>query len=152
MVRVQDQLKKVWPKMKAELDLPPDSASFGKRQAANDFDMVSYTIGPPPDPVLELLSTNYTSPTGSRNYGRFSNSEFDALVDKALTQLDAEERKTTLLAAQDILLEEMHAIPVSLHFTQHYFKDVVKGNEDVHGRLTGSGAPERALGRTWLDV
>ena len=56
--------------------------------------------------MLELLSTNYTSPTGSRNYGRFSNSEFDALVDKALTQLDAEERKTTLLAAQDILLEE----------------------------------------------
>ena len=97
-IRIQDQLKKIWPKMNVQVTPPPDSATFAKQQAAGDFSTVSYTITSLPDPVLEISSQWHTTGglLGSRNYGHFKNPDVDALIDKAFQTLDNEARKSLL--------------------------------------------------------
>ena len=110
---IQSDLQKVWPKMGANLDLAPDTPSFGKRQTSNDYDTLSYTQFFAADSVLEGFaqyhSRNEAGGTeGGRNYGRFSDQGVDDLLQQAIRTLDLDERKIVLREFQDLVLE-LHA-------------------------------------------
>ena len=57
---------------------------------AGTFQTVAYVITAVPDPVLELISQYRTG--GSRNYGKFSNPELDAILGKTAGELNADAR------------------------------------------------------------
>ncbi|HLZ72579.1 MAG TPA: ABC transporter substrate-binding protein [Dehalococcoidia bacterium] len=107
-IRVQDQLKKIWPKINVQVTPASDSATYAKKQASGDFSTVSYTITSLPDPVLEISSQWHTASGlyGSRNYGHFKNADVDALIEKAFQTLDNEARKNLLQDFQKRYFEE----------------------------------------------
>ena len=137
-IRIQDQLKAVWPAMQANFDLPADTATFGKRQVEGDFDTILYVIFPQPDPVLELSSQYHTS--GSRNYGKFSDTTVDELLGKASQQLDPAERTATLRELQDLLINDhMYIVTTSQPRQTAWFPNYIKGMEGFGGRVDGGG-------------
>src|SRR5581483_11000370 len=107
-IRIQDQLKKLWPKMDVQVTPPADSASYARLQAEGNFSTVSYTITTLPDAVLEFDSQWHSSSGthGSRNYGHFKNDEADAIIEKAFTTLDNDARKNLLLDFQKKYFDE----------------------------------------------
>ena len=92
--RRQSQMKTLYPDMNVALNGLPPGAAFATKQDAGDFKMVAYVITAAPDPVIEMTSQYHTG--GSRNYGRFSDPNLDALLDKAIVELNAD-RRTQLL-------------------------------------------------------
>ena len=111
-LRYQDQMTKLFPKMKIDLKAPPDAATFAKLQAERDFDAVSYTITTLPDVVLELHSQFHTD--GSRNYGSFSDPKADDLIDRALVELDMDARAELMEQFQTAFMNEWQPL-VELH-------------------------------------
>lgn len=92
--RFQAQMQTVFPDMKIVLSGLPPGAAFATRQDSGDFKMLSYGITAAPDAVLEMISNYRTG--GSRNYGRFSNPDCDALLDKAIGELNSDKRTQLL--------------------------------------------------------
>lgn len=103
-VRVKDQIEKALDTVKVTVTPPADTAAFAAQQAAGDFDLISYTITTLPDPVLELISQYQTG--GSRNYGKFSDPDADAMIEKALGTLDNKARAQILHDFQDRFLKD----------------------------------------------
>ena len=155
-LRAQGQLKAVWPKMGANLNKLPDAPSFGKKQAAGDFDTISYTIHGVPDGVLEIISDFGTQGTqggtgGGRNYGRFSDAESDALMDKAVRELDREERTVIMRTLQDRLIALMPTIGLGSDKAVHYFRPEVRGWEWYGSALAaGSRATDAHADKLWF--
>ncbi|MGI8551520.1 MAG: ABC transporter substrate-binding protein [Dehalococcoidia bacterium] len=135
-IRVQDQLKKVWPKMNVTVTPPADNAAFASLQAASNFSTVSYTITTLPDAVLEFAS-QWHSPSGtlgSRNYGKFKNDDADALIDKAFTTLDNEARKSILLDFQKRYFAEwLPAIQLHESPDRYFISPKLSGFDRVTG-------------------
>jgi peptide/nickel transport system substrate-binding protein len=151
-VRLVDQLKNVWPNINATLDIPADSATFGKRQVEGDFGTIVYIIFPQPDPVLELQS-QYLS-TGSRNYGDFSDPEIDALLLKAGSTFDSDAKAETLVETQQKLIDEhMYIVTIDMPSYHTWFRPQVKGMEGFGGRIDG-GAYDvwRHTEHMWIDA
>ena len=157
-IRIQSDLARVWPKMNAVLDLSADSPSFAKGQAAGDFDTIGYTIHGVPDGILELISDFGTLDThagtgGGRNYGRYSNSEVDDLLVKAVRELDSEARKTIALEIQDLLIADMPTVGISSDRGVRAFRPEVGnwgrfgGRTMAGGRGTGSRVQD-----LWLEA
>src|SRR5690606_25944243 len=63
-IRLADDLQDAFPDMQPNIDIPPDFTTFGLRQVDGDFDLISYTLFPVPDALLEMTQ-NYAS-DGSR--------------------------------------------------------------------------------------
>ena len=155
MVRIQGDLKAVWPKMSVDFDIAPDVPSSAKRQSGGNFDTLSYTIHGLPDGALELNSNFHTQEglLGGRNYGRFSDAEADRLMELAATQLDFEERKATMRQVQDILLELMPTIGVTTDLGSWIAQDYVRNTEVIGGRLASGGSRlNRKIADLWLDT
>src|SRR5207253_9904517 len=93
-----------FPDMKIALKSFPDLASFSIPQAAGTFDILAYGITGTPDAAIEAFS-NYHS-KGSRNYGKFANADLDALLDKALVELNRDTRTAQLDEFQKRFLDE----------------------------------------------
>lgn len=150
-VRVQDQLKAVWPAMTMDMDPPADNASFGKRQANGDFDALTYSNFPQPDPVLELTSQYHNK--GSRNYGKFADADIDRLLEDSAQQLDAAERKATLREVQDLLINDhMPMITINTYSTGIYFQDYVRNMENFMGKIDHRTLDlVRYTERMWFD-
>lgn len=150
-VRMIDMLKKVWPNLNVTIDLPADSATFGKRQVEGDFGTIIYIIFPQPDAVLELQS-QYLS-TGSRNYGKFASQEIDDLLLKAGTQFDANERKQTLVEAQrKLITDHMAMVTIDMPNYTAWFNPYVKGMEGFGGRIDGGAYDAwRHTEHMWFD-
>lgn len=135
-IRAIDQLKQVWPAMKAEVDVPPDGATFSQRQVQGDFDVIAYVIYPQPDAVLEL-SSQYLS-TGSRNYGKFRDARTDGLLNSAFSQLDRNQRTAVLKEIQNLLIQEhMPIITVNSPRIIAFSRGRVRGMKDIGGRVDG---------------
>ncbi len=64
---------------------------------------------------------------GSFNRGKWSNSEYDALIEKANTTLDERERMQAMLDAEKILIDEMAIAPYSYITRLVIERDYVKG-------------------------
>ncbi len=137
-IRAIDQLKAIWPAMKPELDLPPDNATFSRRQATTEFDVIAYILAALPDPVLEMAA-HYHS-TGSRNYGKFKDATVDRLLGAAAIQLDRTQRETTLKELQTYLIkEQMPIIPVNMSRMYIISHAKVRGMPGANYRALGSG-------------
>jgi peptide/nickel transport system substrate-binding protein len=135
-IRVQDQVKKVWPKMDAQVTLPADSATYAKLQAQGDFSTVSYTITSLPDAALELASQWHSTSglLGSRNYGHFKNADADALIDKAIATIDYEARKNIILDFQKRYLNEwLPAIQLCEAFDRYFISPKMAGFDQITG-------------------
>ena len=65
-------------------------AAFANAQAEGRFDMVAYVITAAPDAYIDMESQYGTE--GSRNYGKFSNAELDAILAKAAGELNMDAR------------------------------------------------------------
>jgi peptide/nickel transport system substrate-binding protein len=135
-IRAVDQLKRVWPAIRPEIDLPPDGATFSRRQVQADFDVINYVIFPQPDASLDL-SSQYLS-TGSRNYAKFSDARIDSLLNTAFSQLDRSQRSATLKEAQTLLINEhMPIITINMPRQQVWFQGNIRGMKDFGGRVDG---------------
>ena len=151
-IRIQAALRGVWPKMGAELDLAPDTPSFAKRQAAGDFDTISYTIHGLPDMALEVVSNYHTQEglSGGRNYGRFSDPKVDELATAAVRELDREARAEILREFEDLALELMPAVGIGSDWGVEIFRPEIGGGEQWGGRLaSGSRAQGGLAYRLW---
>lgn len=126
--RIKGQLSKLWPKMEVNLTPAADNASFSRQQAEGNFDTISYTITSLPDAVLELISQYHSK--GSRNYGRFRNADADAILDKALLELDTGRRTALLKEFQKRYFEEWMPIVQLLEQPERYFVQVRVGGFD----------------------
>jgi ABC-type transport system substrate-binding protein len=87
--RLQEQFKAVFPEMKME-QASVDSAAFAVPLAEGKFELVGYTNTVVPDAVLEMTSQYHSK--GSRNYGRGNFPDLDAMVDKAIVELNKDAR------------------------------------------------------------
>ncbi|MFN8559195.1 MAG: ABC transporter substrate-binding protein [Dehalococcoidia bacterium] len=142
-VRAQDTLKRIWPAMDVTIDIQPDYAVYGTRQVQGDFDVLVYVIYSAPDAVLDLAD-NYHS-NGSRNYGKFKDTQIDQLLDKAAVQLDNAQRTTTLKDVQDQLINKhMYVITTDQPKQVVHVSGKVKGLENA-GRPFGGASRDISL-------
>jgi len=80
------------------------------------------------DPInfLYLLETK----TGQMNYGKYSNPEYDALVDASNRELDMERRAALMSQAEQIMLDDMPIIPMWYFVTKNLVSPRIIGWED----------------------
>ena len=124
--RFQAQISTTYPDIKFRLKPMPDSATFSVPQAEGRFQMLAYTITCVPDAVLEFTSQYHTK--GSRNYGHFSDAGLDALLDKAIVELNKDARSKMLDEAQQKFMDEW--MPMYVLYAQPR-KNMIQG--DVGG-------------------
>lgn len=77
------------------------------------------------DNFLNLLKTDVPN-----NYGRYSNSDFDALINKANATTDMAARSDLLKQAEKIAMGDIAAIPIYYYLSRNVVKPHVKGFED----------------------
>jgi len=131
-LRFQDQLTKLYPKMKITIKTPPDNATYAKLQSDRNFQIVSYTITTLPDIVLEGISQYHSK--GSRNYGAWENAETDRMLDKALGEVDPKARKEIMLQFQEKFLNEWQPL-VQLYIDpeRYFFQGNISGFDTSAG-------------------
>ena len=70
------------------------------------------------------------------NYGRYSNDEFEALVDQATTEVDLAARAKLLGEAEKIAMDEYAAIPIYNYIAQNVVAPSITGfvnnASDIH--------------------
>ena len=149
-VSAQDAWKSAFPQISVELDPAADGAVFARRQAAGDFDIISYVVFPAADGVIDM-STNYHS-TGSRNYGKFADPSIDALLEKASTQLDVKARTETMRSIQtQALTKFMPTIHIANPKQIAYFQPKVKGMTGYASPIGGGSYDTgRNIRKAWL--
>jgi ABC-type transport system substrate-binding protein len=101
-IDIQSQMQKVWPAMQIKIDTAPDSATFGRSQSSGTFDSIVYANSSL-DSVPELIEQYSTK--GSRNAGKYSNPQLDALLSQALAEFDANKRAQLIRQAEQMLLD-----------------------------------------------
>lgn len=85
-----------------------------------------------PENFLSLLATA----TGKQNYGRYSNAEFDRLMDEAARTADLEKRAELLRRAEATALADTATIPIHYYVSKNLVSPKVKGwvanTKDIH--------------------
>lgn len=146
--RFQAQMTTAFPDMKVRLK-PADAGTYATAQASGNFQMVSYVITAVPDPVLELASQYRTE--GSRNYGKFSNPELDALLDKALGELKKDARTALLDQFQQKFLSDWNPnFPLFANAARNLVQANVGGFDKAAGTWFGYSSTTK-VGR-WFYV
>jgi len=74
---------------------------------------------------LYLMETR----TGRQNYGRWSNAEYDGLMERASTTTDMDERAALMREAEAIAMEEQANIPIYYYVSKNLVSPQVKGWE-----------------------
>lgn len=101
----------------------------------NDFDSIGRAgwIMDYNDPInmLDLLKTGI-----DYNYGRYSNPEFDALLNESALETDIEARAQILLEAETMAMEDYAALPLAFYVSRNVVSPAVEGfvpnARDVH--------------------
>jgi len=78
-----------------------------------------------PQNFLYLLETR----TGRQNYGRWSNAEFDSLMEQASTTTDMDKRSSLLRQAEAIAMENQPIIPIYYYVSKNLVSTRVNGWE-----------------------
>ena len=122
---LQNQLEKNLPGLEVSIASVPFKTRLS-RSENGDFDMVGTAwIGDFPDAItfLDLLTSNNTY-----NNGKWSNKEYDALIEKSKTTdaTDPEKRWQDLVDASDVLNKTMGAIPVYQSVEAHLVNSKIK--------------------------
>jgi len=79
-----------------------------------------------PQNFLYLLETK----TGPMNYGNFSNSSFDGLMEEASRTTDLDKRSGLLAQAERVAMDEQANIPIYYYVSKNLVSDRVQGWED----------------------
>lgn len=85
------------------------------------------------DPInfLSLLKTGY-----GNNYGRYSNPDYDALLNQASKEIDLTKRAEILVEAEQMALDDSAAIPIYYYVTENLLSTKIHGWEnnifDIH--------------------
>ena len=130
--RFQAQMKVAHPDMKVALR-PFDQPTYATKQAASEFQGLSYTITCVPEPVLEMISQYRTG--GSRNYGKFSEPALDALLDKAVGELNRDARTRLLEEFQQKWVDDWRPLIV---FHANAARHMVQGNIGGYDKTAGT--------------
>jgi oligopeptide transport system substrate-binding protein len=92
-----------------------------------------------PSNTLDLLRSGIEQEgtmNWGNNYGRYSNEEFDALMEQATTEQDLVARATLLRQAEEIAMDETAAIPIYWYIAQNVVAPSVTGfvsnASDIH--------------------
>jgi oligopeptide transport system substrate-binding protein len=76
------------------------------------------------------------SKTGAMNYGKYSNPQFDALVDQSNRELDQAKRAELMTQAEQLMLDEMPIIPMWIMVNKNLVDPKITGYtpnvEDIH--------------------
>jgi len=148
--RFQAQISAALPEIKFKLRPYPDSASFSVPQADGKFQILAYTITAAPDAVIEFTSQYHSK--GSRNYGHFNEPALDALMDKAIVELNNEARTKMLDEAQQKFMDEW--MPMYVLYAQPV-KNMVQGNvagyDTTAGIAYGYGANTKVCRWYYVD-
>lgn len=86
-----------------------------------------------PSNTLDLLKTGVEQNgemNWGNNYGRYSNAEFDALLEQAATEQDLEARGELLFQAETIAMDEFAAIPIYWYVSKNVVSPKISGFED----------------------
>jgi peptide/nickel transport system substrate-binding protein len=147
-------LKDMWAKVGVDVDIVVvDSAELGKLRYE-----AAYGTGPGykgvirggyqmPNTANILAATMKTG--GHANWGGFSDPDFDALMDKILTEPDPAAQNEYLKETEGFLLEEVPSIPVSLIMAGHYWQPWLK---NYYGELTIADSVQTTLlSYIWID-
>lgn len=107
-VMIQEQLKNAGIDMKIE---QMDYNAFSDQQAARTFDatLASWHLGSDPGSVVDTWTTLAARKDGL-NYGGYSNKQFDALVDSALSVPDVSKSKAYFRRANQIVIDDAPAV------------------------------------------
>ncbi|TMG64740.1 MAG: peptide ABC transporter substrate-binding protein [Chloroflexi bacterium] len=118
-------LKKDWESVgfSVELKSVPSSTFFTNTSpdGANHFwaDIEMYTNSGDPDPTSYYASGWSTGQIASKannwnfgNYGRYSNKDFDSIVDQLRKETDASKRNQLAIQANDLLIKDVAVIPL----------------------------------------
>jgi peptide/nickel transport system substrate-binding protein len=103
----------------------PTQSVFIPRRRNGDFHVASTFLNLQADPVAQLGTQMRTG--AGRNYGGYSNPEADALMDKAKGEFDQAKLKEILYQAQEVLWEDVPAIPMSQGQSFQIQWDYLKG-------------------------
>jgi len=112
-VRMQAQLSQTFKEIKVTMKPVSDRAQFANLQNTRNFHAMSYSSICQPDAASEAYSLYHSK--GGRNYGVFSNAEADAMLDKALVELDRKARDEILAKFQEKAFNEW--VPIIPLFT-----------------------------------
>jgi peptide/nickel transport system substrate-binding protein len=131
-LRFEEYMERAYTEMKVVQKPLGGGATFANRQAEGDFHMVAYSITCAPDAVIEMISQNHTQ--GSRNYGRFSNPTSDAILDKAIVELNKDARTKMMDEYQQRWFDEW--LPI-YPWHADAVKTMVQGNVGGYDALVG---------------
>jgi len=126
----------MWQEIYVDVELfNTDVAVHYNDLEANDFQVArAGWIADYPDPqnFLTLLETS----SGSFNYGRWSNEEFDALMDEAAVTNDMDSRADILQQAEQIALDDAATIPIYYYVSKNlvapYVENFIDNAKDIH--------------------
>jgi len=123
--KTQDVMKKNWESIgiKVELKVVPGGSFFTNTSpdGANHFwaDVEMFTNSGDPDPFSLLRSSFHTKQAAGKannwnfgNYGRYSNAEYDKIIDTVEKETDPAKRAALYIQANDHLIKNVVAIPL----------------------------------------
>lgn len=123
--KTQDIIKKGWESIGVKVELKSVAAAVfftaNAPDGANQFkaDVEMYTNSGDPDPTALLESGWSTAEMAAKannwqkgNYARYSNPEFDRIVDQLKTETDSKKRADLVIAANDHLIKNVVIIPL----------------------------------------
>jgi peptide/nickel transport system substrate-binding protein len=116
--RLAQVLAQFWQRIgvNVQLDAMPSSVFFGRR-GKREFSVAMGGWGSDAAETLMffrtwLMRTDRNSGVGTSNYGGWSNAEFDALANRAMTTMDDAARIDLLQQAGRVALDQMPVIPI----------------------------------------
>jgi oligopeptide transport system substrate-binding protein len=128
--RIAVALAAMWKKINVSVDLVNtefkvhlSNMRVGNFQMGREGWIVDYNDA---QGYLFLLQTS----TKQQNFARFSNPEYDRLMDEASLTADAGKRAALLEQAEGILLEEMPVMPIYFYVSKNLVSTKVKGWQD----------------------
>ena len=129
------QLKRIGVEVKLDM---VDTATWFSRLRSADFDLIAYydRYGPDPDAYREHFGTGQT-----RNYGKYSNSEADKLLQEGIRIFNQAERKKIYDKVQEILLKDFAVLPLAelgyLELSTDKLHGVPMGDPAAFGKSLG---------------
>src|SRR5712671_5032105 len=128
--RIAVALAAMWKKINVSVDLVNtefkvhlNNMRIGNFQMGREGWIVDYNDA---QGYLFLLQTS----TKQQNFARFSNPEYDRLMDEASLTGDARKRTALLEQAEGILLEELPVIPIYFYVSKNLVSTKVRGWQD----------------------
>lgn len=129
---LQSELTQTLGKIKVETTTVPFKTRMARREAGKFDVMVSTWIADFNDAIsfLDLLTSNNT-----RNYGKWSNSEYDRLIADSKVTASSSQRVSDLQKAEAILLEDEGITPIYYISTAYLIRPEIKNvyNDNLGG-------------------